>query len=239
MLGANRRHPVHRQPGHWRGSGGGRPQAGPDHRRGRPDLAGANVDGDRRIGPVSSQTDTEKADLRRETKELKANPEAERRELAMIYVKRGLTPELAREVAGQLMAEDALDAHARDELGISKATSAPPVQAALASAGQLRQLERPFPSPPRPYRAAKRSSWFQPYRCWDWPRSASWARAWAALPSGGRCSGSCSGARSPWPRQGAAGALFGARGRQAAPGRRWGSFEGSSIGLGPVACYGW
>lgn len=83
---------------------------------------------------VSSQSDTEKADIARETKELREQPDFEVQELADIYVGRGLTPELAREVAQQLMAKDALGAHARDELGISDITTARPVQAALASA---------------------------------------------------------------------------------------------------------
>lgn len=86
---------------------------------------------------VSSQTDTEKADLKKEAEELEADPAAEQRELAMIYVKRGLQPDLARTVAEQLMAADALEAHARDELGISEATTARPVQAALASAASF------------------------------------------------------------------------------------------------------
>jgi VIT1/CCC1 family predicted Fe2+/Mn2+ transporter len=84
---------------------------------------------------VSSQADTEKADLDRERKELAADGESERDELASIYVGRGLEPTLARQVAEQLMAHDALTAHARDELGISEITTARPVQAALASAG--------------------------------------------------------------------------------------------------------
>ena len=83
---------------------------------------------------VSSQSDTEKADVGRERAELAASPVAEREELAAIYVARGLTPQLAAEVAGQLMAKDALGAHSRDELGISDATTARPVQAALTSA---------------------------------------------------------------------------------------------------------
>ena len=83
---------------------------------------------------VSSQADTERADLARERKELATKPDLERAELAGIYVARGLTPELARQVAEQLMARDALGAHARDELGISDATRARPIQAALASA---------------------------------------------------------------------------------------------------------
>jgi VIT1/CCC1 family predicted Fe2+/Mn2+ transporter len=83
---------------------------------------------------VSSQSDTEKADLARERKELSENVEFEREELAQIYVERGLDPSLARQVAEQLMSKDALSAHARDELGISEVTAARPVQAALTSA---------------------------------------------------------------------------------------------------------
>jgi len=84
---------------------------------------------------VSSQADTERADIERERKELAADAEHEHRELAAIYVQRGLDPALARQVADQLMKHDALGAHARDELGISESLSARPVQAALASAG--------------------------------------------------------------------------------------------------------
>jgi VIT1/CCC1 family predicted Fe2+/Mn2+ transporter len=83
---------------------------------------------------VSSQADTEKADLTRERSELATAPEKERAELAAIYEARGLTPELAAQVADQLMAHDALGTHARDELGISETTRARPIQAALASA---------------------------------------------------------------------------------------------------------
>jgi VIT1/CCC1 family predicted Fe2+/Mn2+ transporter len=83
---------------------------------------------------VSSQSDTEQADLTRERAELLASPESEHRELANIYVSRGLTPELATQVAQQLMAHDAVGAHARDELGISDTVSARPVQAAFTSA---------------------------------------------------------------------------------------------------------
>ncbi|MBK5256840.1 MAG: VIT family protein [Vicinamibacteria bacterium] len=83
---------------------------------------------------VSSQSDTEEADLARERHELLTEPESEHLELAMIYVSRGLTPELASEVAQQLTAHDALGAHARDELGISKISTARPVQAAFTSA---------------------------------------------------------------------------------------------------------
>ena len=83
---------------------------------------------------VSSQSDTEKADLARERRELAEDPEFERKELAQIYVARGVELELARQVALQLMAKDALGAHARDELGISEITTARPIQAALTSA---------------------------------------------------------------------------------------------------------
>jgi VIT1/CCC1 family predicted Fe2+/Mn2+ transporter len=83
---------------------------------------------------VSSQADTEKADLERERNELENDEVFERKELAAIYVKRGLEPTLAQQVAGQLMAHDALSAHARDELGLSETHTARPVQAALASA---------------------------------------------------------------------------------------------------------
>ena len=86
---------------------------------------------------VHSQADTEKADLSREKGELLQDPAAERRELTAIYVTRGLQPELARQVAEQLMTHDALGAHARDELGISETMSARPVQAALASAASF------------------------------------------------------------------------------------------------------
>jgi len=83
---------------------------------------------------VSSQADTENADLARERHELATMPEAELRELAGIYEARGLTPALAMQVAEQLTAHDALGAHARDELGLSEITAARPLQAALASA---------------------------------------------------------------------------------------------------------
>jgi VIT1/CCC1 family predicted Fe2+/Mn2+ transporter len=83
---------------------------------------------------VSSQSDTEQADLAREKRELEEQPEFELDELAAVYAGRGLEPELAREVARQLTANDALAAHARDELGISHLTTARPLQAALASA---------------------------------------------------------------------------------------------------------
>ena len=83
---------------------------------------------------VSSQSDTEQADLAREKGELATQPDSERQELAEIYVKRGVEPTLALQVADQLMAKDALGAHARDELGISEVTTARPIQAALTSA---------------------------------------------------------------------------------------------------------
>ena len=83
---------------------------------------------------VSSQSDTEKADLDRERRELAADIDHEHKELAAIYVDRGLDPELARQVAVQLMAKDPLAAHARDELGISEMITARPIQAALTSA---------------------------------------------------------------------------------------------------------
>ena len=83
---------------------------------------------------VSSQSDTERADIARERKELRENPAFELDELAEIYVQRGVDKVLARQVAQQLMAKDALTAHARDELGISEITTARPVQAALTSA---------------------------------------------------------------------------------------------------------
>lgn len=83
---------------------------------------------------VSSQADAEKADLAREKRELAEMPEMERQELTQIYVDRGLDEDLARKVADQLMAKDALKAHARDELGISEITEAKPIQAAITSA---------------------------------------------------------------------------------------------------------
>jgi VIT1/CCC1 family predicted Fe2+/Mn2+ transporter len=83
---------------------------------------------------VSSQADSERSDLERERRELESDESAERAELAGIYIKRGLAPKLAQEVATQLMAHDALGAHARDELGISASRRARPLQAALASA---------------------------------------------------------------------------------------------------------
>jgi VIT1/CCC1 family predicted Fe2+/Mn2+ transporter len=86
---------------------------------------------------VHSQADTEKADLKLERKELKEDDKGEHKELAAIYVARGLEPSLAKQVAQQLMAHDALEAHARDELGISNTLRARPLQAAFASAGSF------------------------------------------------------------------------------------------------------
>jgi VIT1/CCC1 family predicted Fe2+/Mn2+ transporter len=86
---------------------------------------------------VHSQADTEQADIELERKELKADNLGEHQELATIYVARGLDPSLAKQVAQQLMAHDALSAHVRDELGISKTLRARPLQAALASAGSF------------------------------------------------------------------------------------------------------
>jgi vacuolar iron transporter family protein len=83
---------------------------------------------------VSSQADTERADLARERHELATDPAKERAELAAIYVARGLSPDLASQVADQLMTHDALGAHARDELGMSERSRARPLEAALASA---------------------------------------------------------------------------------------------------------
>ncbi len=83
---------------------------------------------------VSSQADTEEADMERERAELRSSPDRELEELRQIYVRRGLDPELAQQVARQLTAHDALGAHARDELGLTEVHAARPIQAALASA---------------------------------------------------------------------------------------------------------
>lgn len=103
---------------------------------------------------VSSQADTERADIERERHELATQPEAELAELADIYAKRGLAPDLAKTVAVQLMEHDALGAHVRDELGISEQLRAQPLQAALASAlsfavGAAIPLTATLLSPPR------------------------------------------------------------------------------------------
>src|ERR1700736_6219186 len=86
---------------------------------------------------VQSQADTEQAELKLERAELKADDVGEHKELMAIYISRGLDPSLAKQVAQQLMAHDAIGAHARDELGISETLSARPIQAALASAGSF------------------------------------------------------------------------------------------------------
>lgn len=83
---------------------------------------------------VSSQSDTEQADLKREQTELVNKPALEREELAQIYMRRGIDPSLAHQIADQLMAKDALGAHARDELGLSEMSAARPIQAAFTSA---------------------------------------------------------------------------------------------------------
>jgi VIT1/CCC1 family predicted Fe2+/Mn2+ transporter len=102
---------------------------------------------------VSSQADAERADLERERRELETEPEAEIRELTHIYVQRGLRPQLAKEVAEELTAHDALQAHARDELGLVDVNRAQPVQAAVTSAttfalGALLPLCAALLSPP-------------------------------------------------------------------------------------------
>ncbi len=97
-------------------------------------MAGASSMAAGEYVSVSSQADTERADLDRERVELATLPVQEHAEMAAIYAKRGLDPQLASQVATQLMAHDALGAHARDELGISETLTARPVQAALASA---------------------------------------------------------------------------------------------------------
>lgn len=86
---------------------------------------------------VSSQADSEKAELKKEMTELRENPEVEKEELSQIYVERGLSEDLARKVSEQLMSKDALKAHARDELGITDYSAANPIQAAVASAASF------------------------------------------------------------------------------------------------------
>jgi VIT1/CCC1 family predicted Fe2+/Mn2+ transporter len=100
-------------------------------------IAGAMSMASGEFVSVHSQADTENSDLARESAELRQNPAAERRELAQIYVQRGLGEALADQVAGQLMAHDALGAHARDELGISAARRPRPLQAAFTSASSF------------------------------------------------------------------------------------------------------
>lgn len=100
-------------------------------------VAGATAMATGEYVSVSSQTDTENADLAREQQELETNPAFELEELAQIYVTRGVSLPVARAVAEQLMAHDALSAHAHDELGISEITTAKPMQAALSSAASF------------------------------------------------------------------------------------------------------
>lgn len=100
-------------------------------------VAGATAMATGEYVSVSSQTDTEHADLERERQELERDSAYELEELAQIYVTRGVAVPLAREVAKQLMAHDAIGAHAHDELGISKITTAKPIQAALSSAASF------------------------------------------------------------------------------------------------------
>src|SRR5678815_4304632 len=132
--GRERRHRIDREPDpgrRWRRRHGQRRA----HCRNRRTRCRRHVHGRRRICLRQSQADTEEADLRRERKELETNDQLERAELAAIYVSRGLDPDLARQVADQLMMHDALGAHARDELGISEIQRARPMLAAVASAG--------------------------------------------------------------------------------------------------------
>jgi VIT1/CCC1 family predicted Fe2+/Mn2+ transporter len=100
-------------------------------------VAGAMSMGVGEYVSVQSQADTEEADLNLERAELRADNKGERKELSAIYVERGLEPALAKKVAEQLMAHDALAAHARDELGITEALRARPIQAATTSAGSF------------------------------------------------------------------------------------------------------
>lgn len=131
-----RRHSVDSQ-SHCRSCGG--PCEHARHHRCRCCGVGCwrNVDGGGEYVSVSSQADTEQADLRRERVELATDRAAEEEELAQIYVARGLEPTLARQVSMQLMQYDALGSHARDELGISATTTARPLQAAFASAASF------------------------------------------------------------------------------------------------------
>jgi vacuolar iron transporter family protein len=96
---------------------------------------------------VSSRSDSEAADIARERRELRDDRKSELRELTGIYIKRGLDGSLARQVAEQLMMKDALEAHTRDELGISDGTAARPVEAALTSAAQLPRSQSVPPCP--------------------------------------------------------------------------------------------
>ena len=145
---------------------------------------------------VSSQADAERSDLAREGAELKTDTEGEHKELAAIYRGRGLDAELAARVAEQLMAHDALGAHARDELGISVNSKARPVQAALASAATF-SLGGAMPLLTL---LAGSSRLFSAFLSFPWPASAYWPPG----PAARRClrppSGSPSGGRSLWAR---------------------------------------
>ena len=117
-----------------------RPRVDPRQHHGRGDRrigCGSDVDGGRRVRVGSLPGDTEEAALKRERAELEADEQGERRELTAIYVGRGVDPALAKQVAEQLMAHDALGSHARDELGISATLSARPIQAAFTSAASF------------------------------------------------------------------------------------------------------
>ena len=131
--GRERRHCLHRKLGRRcrRGSGEQKRDLG---RRCRRPGGRCIVNGRRRVRVRQLQADTERADIARERTELAADPAAEEKELAAIYVRRGLAPSLARTVAQQLTAHDALKAHTRDELGLFDQSAARPLQAALASA---------------------------------------------------------------------------------------------------------
>ena len=147
---------------------------------------------------VSSQADSERSDLARERRELEDDPEAEHRELAAIYVGRGLDPNLASEVARQLAAKDALAAHARDELGFTEALRARPIQAALASAAAF-AAGAALPLADRAARPARGAMTVSPRSRWCSSRaSAPSPRASGARASRKARGGSRSGARSPW-----------------------------------------
>ena len=148
---------------------------------------------------VSSQADSEMADLAREQRALRERPAEEKQELAQIYEERGLKPKLAHEVAGQLMAKDALDAHARDELGITESAQPKPIQAAFASALAF-SVGAALPTAGGVSRAARRRRQTRARR-----RAGFSGRAWRARRLGGRRADGetgaaelVSGARSPW-----------------------------------------
>ena len=168
---------------------------------------------------VHSQADTEKADLERERRELAADPAAEVRELASIYVGRGLDAALAQQVAQQLTAHDALGAHARDELEISSTMTARPVQAALTSAaafaaGAALPLLVAAVAP-----ASSLLVWVSGTALVFWPCWAAWPRTRAARACWWAHGASPSGARWPWPSRRAWGRCSGRRckGRVAPP----------------------